>query len=59
MISYVYLCGLYLWTDDSPASKVHNVNLFYILQKDIFDYEQLDRVLLPGDFNARIGLNMR
>ena len=51
----IYLCGTYLWPDESPAAKYYNVNLFDVLQEDIFYYDQIGTVLIAGDFNARTG----
>ncbi len=52
----VYLCGLYIWGDDSPANQQVPDNLFDILQNDINLYSQLGSVLVAGDCNARVGV---
>ena len=50
----IYLCGLYMWSDVSPANTVENVDLFEILTNDDFHYEQLGSILLVGDWNCWI-----
>ena len=42
----VYVCWVYALPDESPASKYYNGDIFSILQEDIFDYEQIGRVIL-------------
>ena len=32
----IYLCSVYMWTDDCPAAKLYNVDLFDLLQCDIY-----------------------
>ena len=55
MADDIYICGVYLWSDDSPASRVIDANLFDIVLQDILHFEQRGIVLIAGDFNARIG----
>ena len=40
----IYLCGIYLWNEDSPAYDVVNVDLFDILENNISFYEDLGDV---------------
>jgi hypothetical protein len=54
--SDVYICGLYIWCQDSPAYSVVPVDLFDILQNDIYDFENLGSVYLVGDWNSRVGI---
>ena len=51
----IYLCGIQLWNEDSPAYDVVNVDFFNILENDINFYEDLGDVYVCGDFNSRIG----
>ena len=51
----IYLCGIYLWNEDSPAYDVVNVDFFDILENDINFYEDLSDVYVCVDFNSRIG----
>ena len=54
--SDVFIAGVYLWGESSPAYNIVNVNLFEILQNDVNIYKQSGNVYLVGDFNARVGL---
>lgn len=51
----IYLSCLYLWPDESPASKIIDVDLFDVLSDDVTYFEQHGSVLLAGDWNARVG----
>jgi len=51
----IYLCGSYIWGDDSPIYNIFNVDLFDILENDICLYETLGCVFICGDFNSRVG----
>ena len=53
--SDVYLCGIYLWGENSPSYNVHNVDLFQILQDDVNCFNDLGYVFVCGDFNSRVG----
>ena len=53
--SDIYICGVYLWGEDSPAYNITNVDLFEIIQSDIYDFECLGSVYVVGDLNSRIG----
>jgi len=44
-----------LWRDGSPTYQSVNVNLFNILQNDVCNYQQLGKVFIMGNFNARVG----
>ena len=59
MGTYIFLAGVYIWDEKSPAYNVMNVNLFDILQDDIFAFSQLGTVLVCGDCNARVGNDAR
>ncbi|XP_060584147.1 uncharacterized protein LOC132740284 [Ruditapes philippinarum] len=51
----IYLCGVYMWFDDSPIASIENVDLFEMLTNDVFYFEDLGKVLLVGDWNGRVG----
>ena len=51
----VFLCSIYLWPDESPINHVLNVNLFELLEQDVFHFSQIGSIILAGDFNARVG----
>ena len=51
----IYVCGTYLWGEDSPAYNIANVDLFEILENDIDYYEGLGSVYVMGDLNSRVG----
>jgi hypothetical protein len=51
----IYICGVYLWGDDSPAYNTVNIDLFECLEYDITYYESKGSVYLIGDLNSRIG----
>lgn len=51
----VYICGVYVWCDDSPAYTVCNVDLFDVIQNDIFEFENAGDLFLIGDWNSRVG----
>ena len=52
----IYICGIYLWPDGSPAYIVVNVDFFELLENDISFYKNQGDVYLCGDFNSRVGL---
>ena len=51
----VYLSGIYLWVDGSPIYDVYNVDLFELIDNDIFDDDNLGSVYVCGDLNSRVG----
>ena len=51
--SDIYVCGVYIWGNNSPAAIVYDVDVFQILQDDINNFVNLGKVLIAGDFNAR------
>ena len=55
----IFLAGVYIWDERSPAYNEMDVNLFDILQDDIFAFSQLGSVLVCGDCNARVGNGAR
>ena len=50
----VYLCGVYVWSDGSPAAAVYDTDLFHVLQEDICFFSERGRVCVAGDWNARV-----
>ena len=50
----VYLCGVYMWGEESPIFNIVQCHLFQTLQNDICDFDQLGVVMIIGDFNDRI-----
>jgi len=52
----IYLCALYMWADVSPAARIYDVNLFDMLQNDVFHFESLGSVVLVGDVNVMVSL---
>jgi hypothetical protein len=42
--------------EDSPAYGVCNVDLFDLIQDDVFDFESQGSCFLIGEWNSRIGL---
>ena len=55
----IYLAGVYMWGEHSPAYNVVNTNLFDMLLYDVNYFSQRGRVLICGDLNARIGNGSR
>ena len=54
----IYLCGLYLWSEDAPIASSVDVDLFDLLSQDIASYENLGSILLAGDWNCRVGTKL-
>ena len=52
----IYICGVYLWGEDSPAYHIINVDLFDTLENNISIFDALGDVYICGDFNSRVGL---
>jgi len=50
-----YVCGVYVWGEDSPAYNIFNVDIFDVLESDINLYDSLGYVYIVGDFNSRVG----
>ena len=50
----VYLCGVYMWGEDALAFNIVQCDLFQTLQNGICDFDQLDVVMILGDFNGRV-----
>ena len=50
----LYLCGVYMWGENSPISQINGIDLFQTLQDDIFYFEKLGTVIIAGDFNGRV-----
>lgn len=53
----VYLCGTYLWGEDSPAYNIIDIDLFESLENDIAYFQELGNVFVTGDLNSRVGNN--
>lgn len=51
----VYLCGIYLWSDESPIANIINEDLFDLLFDDVSYFETLGTVMISGDLNSRVG----
>ncbi|MEW8546452.1 MAG: reverse transcriptase family protein, partial [Candidatus Thiodiazotropha sp.] len=51
-----YICGAYIWGEDSPAFNLYNIDLFEVLEDDINYYSNYGKVAVCGDFNCRVGL---
>ena len=51
----IYLSGVYIWGENSPAYNNTDVDFFITLQNDINDFQSLGRVIVCGDWNARVG----
>ena len=49
----MYICGSYVWGEDSPVYNTINVDLFDILENDISYYSELRSVFVAGDPNNR------
>ena len=56
--NYIYLCGVYLWGEDSPAYNTVNVDLFDYICNDFNHFETLGGEYLMGDFNSRMGMTL-
>ena len=57
--SDVYIAGVYVWGENSPAYNVIDVDFFTLLQEDINDFQPQGKVILCGDWNARVGNGSR
>ena len=57
--SDVYIAGVYVWGENSPAYNFADVDFFSVLQDDINDNQSQGRVVLCGDWNARVGNGSR
>jgi exonuclease III len=51
----VYLCGAYIWGEESPANNFVDIDLFDTIEHDISVFNSLGCVVLCGDLNSRIG----
>lgn len=49
----VFICGTYIWVEESPAYNIVNVTLFDLLECDVTRYKELGSVFVCGDFNSR------
>ena len=46
--SDVYIAGVYLWREGSPSYDVHDVDFFYVLQRDICEFVTVGSVFFSG-----------
>ena len=46
--SDIYVCGAYIWGQDSPAYSVVNIDLFDSLEHDITYFQSLESVYICG-----------
>ncbi|KAL4221122.1 hypothetical protein ACF0H5_019381 [Mactra antiquata] len=51
----IYLCGVYVWPDESPVYNIFNVDLFDVIMNDVSDFEDDGAIYLLGDWNSRVG----
>lgn len=51
----VYICGTYLWGEESPAYNIASIDLFELLENDVDCYSNLGSVYIIGDLNSRVG----
>lgn len=54
--SDVYLCGVYIWPEESPMYNIFNVDLFDVIQNDVYEFENKGCIYIIGDFNSRVGV---
>ena len=52
----IYLSGVYLWPEGSPAYTSLDIDYFDLLEQDINTYSELGSVYVTGDLNSRIVL---
>ena len=52
----IYICFLYFSPEYSTYTQSLDYDLFDILEKEITKYQKHGKILLGGDFNARVGL---
>jgi exonuclease III len=55
IVEDVYLCGAYIWGEESPANNFVNIDLFDTIEQDISVFNSLGCVVLCGDLNSRVG----
>ena len=51
----IYVAGAYIWVENSPAYNVVNCDFFELLQTDITQFQDIGKVVICGDLNARVG----
>ena len=51
----IYLSGVYLWPEGSPAYTLLDINYFDLLEQDINTFSELGSVYVTGDLNSGIG----
>ena len=51
----IYICFLYFSPEYSTYTQALEYDLFDILEKEIIKYQKHGKILLGGDFNARVG----
>ena len=50
-----FIAGVYMWVENPPTYTVTNAYFFQLVENDINTYQQLGRVYLTCDWNARVG----
>ena len=50
----VYIGGVYIWCEDSPAYQVTDVDWFDTVQQVISDFEYIGALYIVGDWNSRV-----
>ena len=52
----VFISGVYIWGEDSPAYKYVNIDFFFsLLENYIFEFENQGFLYIVGDWNSRVG----
>lgn len=44
----MHICSWYIWCEDSPACPISEVDLYDIVQQDIYDFEPLGALYIVG-----------
>jgi len=51
----IYICGMYIWPEESPMYNICDVDLFDVVLNDVYEFENKGSVYLIGDLNSRVG----
>jgi len=51
----IFVCGVYLWGEDSPAYNTIDIDFFQLIEQDVDYFKTLGSVHVTGDFNSRVG----
>ena len=57
--SDINIASVYIWGVNSPAYNLIDGDFFNLLQNDIGDFQSQGKVILCGDWNARVGNDSR